>query len=203
MEHTGKNSLQDLSSIGREIGTGRLRSVATAVRAVIALAAVFGASSAMAQGGICLSDCGDSYPGGWDIYGGGGAGGGTGGIGGGDPCGWGGCGGGDGPPDQGGGYGPDLMPVGGVVHSVDNNQYSQNPATCQSTPDERMTHASQDIALYYSEHQFSVRIGHIMEVEYDDGSKERYILTSRPNSTMGEIWLERVPGSMSGCSTGA
>lgn len=66
-----------------------------------------------------------------------------------------------------------------------------------------MTHASQDIALYYSEHQFSVRIGHIMEVEYDDGSKERYILTSRPNSTMGEICLERVPGSMSGCSTGA
>lgn len=89
----------DLASLGREVGATRSRTVRMAIRAAFALVAMTGTGSALAQGGICLSNCGDgggqplepisisAFVGVWD------------------PCGGGWCnngGGNDDPPDEGG-----------------------------------------------------------------------------------------------------
>ena len=50
----------DLSSGGRELGAVRGRAVRTVIRSVLALVGMTGAGSALAQGGICLSNCGDA-----------------------------------------------------------------------------------------------------------------------------------------------
>lgn len=190
----------DLQSIGREIGARRMRSVGAAVRAVFSLASMVVASDALAQGGPCLTSCDDGgWLPGWIIT----PPGDNGGFGGNDPCGGHWCDGGGGndipPDDVGGGT---TTPVAGIIRRVPNNPYSNNPATCSSDEMERVIHAQQDIALYYSEHMTTVRRGDIMEVEYDDGSKERYILVALPNSSYGGTFLERIPGSMTGCATG-
>ena len=49
----------DLRSIGREIGTRRMRSLRSAVRAVFSLASLVVGTDALAQGGPCLTSCDD------------------------------------------------------------------------------------------------------------------------------------------------
>lgn len=113
----------DLGTLGREIGREKSKRLGSAINAVFALIATIAAGEAGAQGGPCLTNCGDHTlppiivtPGG---------GGGSGPY---DPCAGGGCGN-DVPPDQGGA--PTTPPQ--LSRCEQFLRYSQPPVGCRAT----------------------------------------------------------------------
>ena len=194
-EYVGPAESIDLQSIGREIGIRQMRSVGMAVRAIFAMASMVAATNALAQGGPCLTNCGDWMPG-WDIAPPGGSGGGFGGN---DPCGGNWCDGGGGndvPPDEGGAGG---MPVGAGIASIRNYPNNPNYAGCDSDQSTRQAHASFDVRMDQARRYPRVLgSGSVVEVEYDDGSTEKWMIGnpffSDPLSPVP------VPGSLSSCA---
>ncbi|HJU40565.1 MAG TPA: hypothetical protein VJ724_13395 [Tahibacter sp.] len=193
------NECPDLESIGREIGTRRMRSVGMAVRAVFSIVSMVGASSALAQGGPCLTSCDDggwlpgwdiTPPGGWD----------NGGFGGSDPCAGNWCDGGGGndvPPDEGGATG---TPVGPTVARIRDYPGNTSNATCNSDQSARQAHASYDVRQEQARrYPWILGTGSVVEVTYDDDSTEKWII-SYPLLT-DPLSPVPVPGSLSGCAS--
>jgi hypothetical protein len=188
----------NLESIGREIGARRMRSVGVAVRAVFSLASMVAATDVLAQGGPCQTSCDDGgWLPGWIVTSPGGD---SGGFGGNDPCGGNWCDGGGGndvPPDEGGATG---TPVSAGVANVPNYPNNPNSATCQSEVSDRQAHASYDVRMDQARRYPRVLgAGSIVEVTYDDGATEKWIISyplfSDPLSPTP------VPGSLSGCTS--
>lgn len=188
----------NLESIGREIGARRMRSVGVAVRAVFSLASMVAATDVLAQGGPCQTSCDDGgWLPGWIVTSPGGD---SGGFGGNDPCGGNWCDGGGGndvPPDEGGYSG---TPTAGNYTAPNSSRTNPNTATCQSDTADRQAHASFDVREYQvlrlASGQGLMGAGSIVEVTYDDGSKEKWII-SAPQFT-DPLSPVPVPGSLTG-----
>jgi hypothetical protein len=86
-----------------------------------------------------------------------------------------------------------------TLFDIPNNSFNPTPATCQSEPSTRLHHAGSDVAPRYSGLLASgipPRIGSTLTVEYNDGSTEDYRLNAVPMSTEAEVFLTRIDGTL-------
>ncbi len=92
----------------------------------------------------------------------------------------------------GGGFGGFVSgATGGGVSTMPNNpNNNEETADCSAVPSVRMNHARSDIALRLT----TLRVGQVVEVEYDNGQSELFIIDCRVCTITGVP----VPGSCGG-----